>query len=848
MLELFQTLWQFALDNAEIAIFLMTATAGGAAWFGKQAWQRFARRKKRLPLPVDTFPFTVIPPNTADVERRIYASKQQTPDDPLADFNIPYQQRVSEQDTQQVLMERLEARRWLLILGPTGLGKTREAGRLAQAHAQQGWTVMRLNNHQLLTVPDSFPIDRLERQPKLLFVLDNLNQAMVSGRVVSGRVADVAEPESKAALLESPLQMRLLETLKFYTNVCGVDRVRVVATARNEKVRTVEDLPSEWEKLGIEKYEEFWQRFDQYELPEPEDRAVAGMLAAAAAAAGVEIESDLLEIAQTNDCTFRNPVENLERIKNQGEALSAGTFQSTLSGSWERRYQTVKEKYGPVAGCLYDSVDLLRQVNVALSAEWVLMVAQIVAGESGWQGWWQNRRRRSVLETLETTERILEPRDGQIEAKGYSASLERYFEQICQQLSARVEQQETVSVLMSVLVVAHEREKYSTALDLTERMLRFSPAAEISSLLFYGKGIALSALGRKEEAIAAYDQALAIKPDKHEALNNKGVDLSALGRNEAAVAAYDQALAIKPDKHEALYNKGIALSALGRKEEAIAAYDQALAIKPDYHEALNNKGNDLSALGRKEDAVAAYDQALAIKPDYHDALNNKGVALSALGRNEDAVAAYDQALAIKPDKHEALYNKGVALSALGRNEDAVAAYDQALAIKPDYHDALNNKGVDLSALGRKEEAIAACDQALAIKPDYHDALNNKGNALGALGRKEEAIAAYDQALAIKPDKHEALYGKGYALGALDRKEEAIAAYDQALAIKPDYASAWYNKACCYALNKQIDKALYCLHKAIMLEGGTKYIEMAKTDTDFDPVRNHPDFQSLLRES
>ncbi len=134
VLELLQTLWQFALDNAEIAIFLMTATAGAAAWAGKNAWKRFARRQKRSPELVDTFPFAVIPVNSTDVEQRIYASKQQTKDNSLAAFNIPYQQRLSTQVVQQVLMERIEAKRWLLILGTDRTGEDAR-GRCASADA-----------------------------------------------------------------------------------------------------------------------------------------------------------------------------------------------------------------------------------------------------------------------------------------------------------------------------------------------------------------------------------------------------------------------------------------------------------------------------------------------------------------------------------------------------------------------------------------------------------------------------------------------------------------------------------------------------------------------------------------
>ncbi|MEL6581075.1 MAG: tetratricopeptide repeat protein, partial [Cyanobacteria bacterium J06621_12] len=210
-----------------------------------------------------------------------------------------------------------------------------------------------------------------------------------------------------------------------------------------------------------------------------------------------------------------------------------------------------------------------------------------------------------------------------------------------------------------------------------------------------------------------------------------------LGRYEDAIAAYDQALAIKPELHEAWYNRGIALFSLGRYEDAIAAYDQALAIKPDDPEAWNNRGNALANLERYEDAIASFDKALAIKPDDHKAWYNRGIALFNLERYEDAIADYDQALAIKPDLHEALYNRGVALDDLERYEGAIADYDQALAIKPDKDEAWNNRGTALANLEKYEDAIAAYDQALAIKPDKDEAWNNRGNALANLERYED---------------------------------------------------------------------------------------------------------------
>uniref|UniRef100_UPI00117774EA TPR end-of-group domain-containing protein n=1 Tax=Calothrix rhizosoleniae TaxID=888997 RepID=UPI00117774EA len=120
----------------------------------------------------------------------------------------------------------------------------------------------------------------------------------------------------------------------------------------------------------------------------------------------------------------------------------------------------------------------------------------------------------------------------------------------------------------------------------------------------------------------------------------------------------------------------------------------------------------------------------------------------------------------------------------------------------------------------------------------------RGYALGNLGRYEEALASYDKAVVIKPDYHEAWYNRGYALGNVGRYEEALASYDKALAIKPDLHLAWYNKARCYVLQNQLDQGLENLSKAIHLN--SECGEWAKTDSDFDIIRDDARFVALIQ--
>lgn len=175
---------------------------------------------------------------------------------------------------------------------------------------------------------------------------------------------------------------------------------------------------------------------------------------------------------------------------------------------------------------------------------------------------------------------------------------------------------------------------------------------------------------------------------------------------------------------------------------------------------------------------------------------------------------------------------------------AIASYDKALKFKPHDAPAWNNRGVALGSLGRYEEEIASYDKALEFKPDKDEAWNNRGVALGNLGQFDDAITSYDKALEFKPDYDQAWTARGATLGLVGRFEEAMVSFDKALELKPDDPNIFYNKACCFALQANSEAAVASLKIAISL-APEEYREMAKTDSDFDLIRDNKDFQALL---
>ncbi|NEP56880.1 MAG: tetratricopeptide repeat protein [Symploca sp. SIO2G7] len=330
----------------------------------------------------------------------------------------------------------------------------------------------------------------------------------------------------------------------------------------------------------------------------------------------------------------------------------------------------------------------------------------------------------------------------------------------------------------------------------------------------YRRGETFFELKRYEQALDAYEQAVAIRPEYAEAWQGQGSTLSQLQQYEEALEAYDQAIQIQPDYLKAWNSRGEALTQLQRYEEAIDAFDAALKIQSDSLEAWQGRGDVQIKLQQYNDAIASFDQALELQPDYFQAWYRRGWALHNLRRYEEAVASYDKALEYKPDSSGAWYQRGNALSNLQNYREAVDSYEQAVQFQPKFSSAWYSRGSALRNLKQYEEAVDSFDQTLKYKPDHYEAWYDRGWALHQLQRYEEAIASYDQGIKFQKNYPQAWYGRGNALYNLKNYQEAIASYNQAVALKPGYYEAWYSRGNALFSLKQYSQAVTSFEQAL----------------------------------
>jgi predicted O-linked N-acetylglucosamine transferase (SPINDLY family) len=319
----------------------------------------------------------------------------------------------------------------------------------------------------------------------------------------------------------------------------------------------------------------------------------------------------------------------------------------------------------------------------------------------------------------------------------------------------------TQPLLKSALRLRQDRRLDEAKAVCEQILLDYPNQADALHLL----GVLIWEMGSPSNAIEPLQRATRLSGDRWDFFNTLGLVHSALGQKEEAIAAFRQAVSArsKNPPPDALFNLAEALRSVRRPREAIAAYRQALASRPDFPAALVNLGITLQSSGQSQEALAALRRATVVAPDSVDAWIFLGSALKDSEQPEEALAAFRRAAAIDPNSLPAQLNLGLGLWAKGELNEAIAALQKSLALDPSDAATQHHLAGALRAAGRFEEAIPAYERALQLNPNLVEAHLNMGSALKDIGEIEQAMTEFETFLAARPDSLVAQSHRLYAL-------------------------------------------------------------------------------------
>jgi type II secretory pathway predicted ATPase ExeA/Flp pilus assembly protein TadD len=194
-----------------------------------------------------------------------------------------------------------------------------------------------------------------------------------------------------------------------------------------------------------------------------------------------------------------------------------------------------------------------------------------------------------------------------------------------------------------------------------------SPAAAAADRL--ERGAWLARHGSLDEAIAAFREALALKPDYVDAVYNLGVSLLEKGQVGEAVEVLHRAIALSPNDGLAQRALGIALRRSGELVGAAVSLQRAVELLPNDVFALWHLAGVLRESGDLEKAIDATRKAIALKPDDARLQQELGFSLRAAGRLPEATVALQRSIDLDSNVAIAHYTLGVTLLEMG-NRDA----------------------------------------------------------------------------------------------------------------------------------------------------------------------------------
>jgi tetratricopeptide (TPR) repeat protein len=220
---------------------------------------------------------------------------------------------------------------------------------------------------------------------------------------------------------------------------------------------------------------------------------------------------------------------------------------------------------------------------------------------------------------------------------------------------------------------------------------------------------------------------------------------------------------------------------------------------------------------RHAGAPEAFARSLQLDPLSAEAHHQQGQTLMVLGRDREAIAAYHRALALEPGRPMTLVPIAAINSNMGARREAKRWIDSAMAVAGSVPApyALAVWGDFTLGWGDAKAAESAARRALAMDDSYSaPALAVLAGAQARQGRTAEANASLARALAtidtLRPSATDARF-VAPALLALGREDEALTLLER---VRPRGAQLWF------------------------------YLR----SRSFDPVRRHPRFEALWRET
>ncbi len=201
--------------------------------------------------------------------------------------------------------------------------------------------------------------------------------------------------------------------------------------------------------------------------------------------------------------------------------------------------------------------------------------------------------------------------------------------------------------------------------------------------IYYHTATLLVRDGRIAEAMQYLSQAIALRSNDVEAMDEMGEILANQQRTAQAVYWFKRAIHANPTYVGTYINLGFLYQNQGENGTALASYQTAAALQPDGPADFFNQANLAASTYQWDKVIACLSRAIRLEPEFWQARYQLGIQLAAKGENEEAQRQFLDVIRYRPDFVPAHLDRGTALSAQGKTNEALTEFRTVLQLHPE---------------------------------------------------------------------------------------------------------------------------------------------------------------------
>ncbi len=242
---------------------------------------------------------------------------------------------------------------------------------------------------------------------------------------------------------------------------------------------------------------------------------------------------------------------------------------------------------------------------------------------------------------------------------------------------------------------------------------------QVGWTIFLNRGGAYQSLGRLDEALLDFDEAIALNPRNPLLYHVRATLHYEMSNLEFAINDLDEAIRLNPSDPSLFSNRAIVHADSGDLSKAIRDYNEAVRLDPTNPTFYRNRGTTYLRFGRFGAAVNDFNEVLRLDSTDVDSLNNRGMAFLNLREFHAAKSDFETAISLSDQPGELQINLALTLIVSPDLRDPQRAIEILNGVSVDSHDPNRRAilAIAYALAGRELDTVREFEALMRLVPD-----------------------------------------------------------------------------------------------------------------------------------